>query len=92
MKSLVRDIAEQIAVAADSIDAITVRLGVSRDYLALPRASLVSDSLHESALNPEAERQFPGDRERKRTFDGRETGGIVRPDRGHSLFRQPVNR
>ena len=35
MKSLVRDIAEQIAVAADSIDAITVRLGVRRDYLAL---------------------------------------------------------
>jgi hypothetical protein len=35
MKSLVRDIAEQITVAADSIDAIALRLGVRRDYLAL---------------------------------------------------------
>ncbi len=35
IKSLVRDIAEQITVAADSIDAIALRLGVRRDYLAL---------------------------------------------------------
>jgi hypothetical protein len=35
MKSLVRDIAEQITVAADSIEAIALRLGVRRVYLAL---------------------------------------------------------